>query len=166
MVPIYEHQSFRGFFLIAFINRRALTIQLLDLVGQQVRSVFGFSEEEMPLVKVLEGGTWKVNSVLKTSVSVKLRRNRLVVKFLPRSARKPKDPRFRLYQMAQCFRVKCIYFAINDYSPSLTPLIKRSWNFFTAAAAVLSTISCKIIDRLKYSLHFIHSLPLTTPLIF
>lgn len=37
-----------------------MTVALLDIVGEQVRAKFGLSEEEMPLVKVLEGGTWKV----------------------------------------------------------------------------------------------------------
>ena len=41
-------------------DRRAMTVVLLDKVGEQVRGKFGFSKEEMPLVKVLEGGTWKV----------------------------------------------------------------------------------------------------------
>jgi hypothetical protein len=33
---------------------------LLDVVGEKVRAAFGLTAEEMPLVKVLEGGTWKV----------------------------------------------------------------------------------------------------------
>lgn len=34
---------------------------LLDRVGMQVRSALKLSEEELPLVKVLEAGTWKVS---------------------------------------------------------------------------------------------------------
>jgi hypothetical protein len=42
------------------MRRRALTLALLDRVGEKVRKVFSRSEKEMPLVVVLEGGTWKV----------------------------------------------------------------------------------------------------------
>lgn len=41
------------------IEWRALTVALLDLVGKQVRENLKMSEVELPLVKVLEAGTWK-----------------------------------------------------------------------------------------------------------
>ena len=41
------------------IEWRALTIGLLDKVGEMVRQRLGKSEQELPLVKVLEAGTWK-----------------------------------------------------------------------------------------------------------
>ncbi|KXS22502.1 DUF1688-domain-containing protein [Gonapodya prolifera JEL478] len=41
------------------IEWRALTVPLLDLIAQRVRERLGVSEEELPLAKVLEGGTWK-----------------------------------------------------------------------------------------------------------
>lgn len=40
------------------IEWRALTIALLDQLAEAVRKKLGFSKEEFPLVKVLEGGTW------------------------------------------------------------------------------------------------------------
>ncbi|KAJ3316344.1 hypothetical protein HDU76_001874 [Blyttiomyces sp. JEL0837] len=42
------------------VEWRALTVGLLDLVGRGVRERFGMSERELPLVKVLEAGTWKL----------------------------------------------------------------------------------------------------------
>ena len=41
------------------VEWRALTVALLDLVGQQVRLKLGKTEEEFPLVVCLEAGTWK-----------------------------------------------------------------------------------------------------------
>ncbi len=40
------------------IEWRALTVHLLDVIGEYVRSQLGFSAEAFPLAKVLEGGTW------------------------------------------------------------------------------------------------------------
>ena len=40
------------------IEWRALTVYLLDQLGMELRRVLGFSSEEFPLAKVLEGGTW------------------------------------------------------------------------------------------------------------
>jgi hypothetical protein len=37
---------------------RALTVTLLDRIGEQVRTSLGKSKEELPLVRILEGGTW------------------------------------------------------------------------------------------------------------
>lgn len=40
------------------IEWRALTVALLDRIGQHVRLHLGLDAEKLPLVKVLEGGTW------------------------------------------------------------------------------------------------------------
>jgi hypothetical protein len=40
------------------IEWRALTIQLLDLLADRIREKLGFTPENFPLAKVLEGGTW------------------------------------------------------------------------------------------------------------
>ncbi len=40
------------------IEWRALTVTLLDLIGNEVRSQLKMSKEELPLAKILEGGTW------------------------------------------------------------------------------------------------------------
>ena len=52
-VPLFEPSD------PVIIEWRAMTVALLDLVGSQVRERFGMTAEELPLVKVLEGGTWK-----------------------------------------------------------------------------------------------------------
>jgi hypothetical protein len=41
------------------IEWRALTVALLDRTAERVRTALGLSEEELPLAKVLEGGTWR-----------------------------------------------------------------------------------------------------------
>jgi hypothetical protein len=40
------------------IEWRALTVALLDIIGDKVRARLGQSAEALPLAKVLEGGTW------------------------------------------------------------------------------------------------------------
>ena len=40
------------------VEWRALTVALLDRLAERVRSVLGLHREQMPLAKVLEGGTW------------------------------------------------------------------------------------------------------------
>ncbi len=40
------------------VEWRALTIVMLDKIANNIRSALGFSPEEFPLAKVLEGGTW------------------------------------------------------------------------------------------------------------
>lgn len=40
------------------IEWRALTVHLLDEIGSRVRNKLGFTPEQFPLAKVLEGGTW------------------------------------------------------------------------------------------------------------
>lgn len=41
------------------VEWRALTITLLDRLGKEFRKKLGMSEEEFPLTKMLEGGTWR-----------------------------------------------------------------------------------------------------------
>lgn len=40
------------------VEWRALTVVMLDLIGDRVRHQLGKTAEELPLIKVLEGGTW------------------------------------------------------------------------------------------------------------
>jgi hypothetical protein len=40
------------------VEWRALTVVMLDLIGDRVRALLGKSPDELPLIKVLEGGTW------------------------------------------------------------------------------------------------------------
>ncbi|MBE9062631.1 URC4/urg3 family protein [cf. Phormidesmis sp. LEGE 11477] len=40
------------------VEWRALTIVLLDLIGDRVQQLLDKSPEELPLIKILEGGTW------------------------------------------------------------------------------------------------------------
>ncbi|MGE3973163.1 MAG: URC4/urg3 family protein [Bdellovibrionales bacterium] len=40
------------------IEWRALTVSLLDLIGDKIREKLKMTKEELPLAKVLEGGTW------------------------------------------------------------------------------------------------------------
>ncbi len=40
------------------IEWRALTVTLLDQIGNEVRKILGKTSKELPLVKILEGGTW------------------------------------------------------------------------------------------------------------
>ncbi len=40
------------------IEWRALTVTLLDLIGEEIRKKLKMTSEELPLAKVLEGGTW------------------------------------------------------------------------------------------------------------
>jgi hypothetical protein len=40
------------------IEWRALTVTLLDQIGNEVRKILGKNSVELPLVKILEGGTW------------------------------------------------------------------------------------------------------------
>ncbi len=41
------------------VEWRALTVALLDIIADEVRKILGKSERDLPLVKVLEGGTWQ-----------------------------------------------------------------------------------------------------------
>lgn len=40
------------------VEWRALTVVMLDKIGERVRQLLNKSPEELPLIKVLEGGTW------------------------------------------------------------------------------------------------------------
>jgi hypothetical protein len=46
------------------IEWRALTIALLDRTAAAMRDRLGLSAEELPLAKVLEGGTWRAGREL------------------------------------------------------------------------------------------------------
>jgi hypothetical protein len=46
------------------VEWRALTLALLDRVAERVRDRVGLSAEELPLARVLEGGTWRAGRVL------------------------------------------------------------------------------------------------------
>ena len=46
------------------IEWRALTIYLLDKLNPIIRDKLGLSEEQFPLAKVLEGGTWSAGRQL------------------------------------------------------------------------------------------------------
>jgi Protein of unknown function (DUF1688) len=46
------------------IEWRALTLPLLDRTAERVRAVMGLSPTELPLAKVLEGGTWRAGREL------------------------------------------------------------------------------------------------------
>ncbi|KAJ3282145.1 hypothetical protein HK104_011069 [Borealophlyctis nickersoniae] len=55
----------------AVVEWRALTVALLDKVGKEVREKLGMSEQELPLVKVLEAGTWKAGREIATKLRPK-----------------------------------------------------------------------------------------------
>lgn len=40
------------------VEWRALTVILLDRIAETVRQKFGMTAEQLPLVKILQGGTW------------------------------------------------------------------------------------------------------------
>ncbi|WNG13854.1 URC4/urg3 family protein [Cystobacter fuscus] len=46
------------------VEWRALTVALLDEVGQRVRERLGMTAEQLPLAKVLQGGTWSAGRKL------------------------------------------------------------------------------------------------------
>jgi hypothetical protein len=48
----------------AIIEWRALTVALVDRLAAEVRRMVGLSDEELPLAKVLEAGTWRAGRVL------------------------------------------------------------------------------------------------------
>jgi hypothetical protein len=48
------------------VEWRALTIILLDQTAARLREMLGKSEVELPLAKVLQGGTWSVGRTLAT----------------------------------------------------------------------------------------------------
>jgi hypothetical protein len=46
------------------VEWRALTVALLDRIAEQIRSRLGLSAEQLPLARVLEGGTWRAGRAL------------------------------------------------------------------------------------------------------
>jgi hypothetical protein len=46
------------------VEWRALTLSLLDRTAERLRRQLGLSAEELPLARVLEGGTWRAGRVL------------------------------------------------------------------------------------------------------
>jgi hypothetical protein len=46
------------------VEWRALTVALLDELAPRVRKVLGRSEQDLPLARVLEGGTWAAGRVM------------------------------------------------------------------------------------------------------
>ena len=46
------------------VEWRALTVALLDRTAQRLRDRVGLSPEELPLARILEGGTWRAGRVL------------------------------------------------------------------------------------------------------
>ena len=46
------------------IEWRALTVALLDRTAERMRGILGLSADELPLAKVLEGGTWRAGREL------------------------------------------------------------------------------------------------------
>jgi hypothetical protein len=59
------------------IEWRALTVSLLDIIGDKVRAQLNFTADEFPLAKVLEGGTWwagrKIAATLRKDMSPPLK---------------------------------------------------------------------------------------------
>lgn len=50
----------------AIIEWRALTVQLLDRVGEEVCRRMGKTKQELPLARVLQGGTWSAGRAIAT----------------------------------------------------------------------------------------------------
>jgi hypothetical protein len=46
------------------IEWRALTVALLDLLASDVRTELGLSAEELPLARVLQGGSWSAGRAI------------------------------------------------------------------------------------------------------
>jgi len=57
-----DHQNDVGSELI--VEWRAMTVCLIDLLADKVRQHLGKSKEEMTLMKVLEGGTWRAGRII------------------------------------------------------------------------------------------------------
>jgi len=52
------------------IEWRALTVSLLDQLADSVRSKLGLSADELPLARVLEGGSWSAGRALARELRV------------------------------------------------------------------------------------------------
>lgn len=50
------------------VEWRALTVALVDEIAARFRALVGKSEAELPLVKILEAGTWKAGRVVAKSL--------------------------------------------------------------------------------------------------
>jgi len=46
------------------VEWRAMTVCLIDLLAEKVRKQLGKTKEELPLMKVLEGGTWRAGRII------------------------------------------------------------------------------------------------------
>jgi len=46
------------------VEWRALTVVLLDICAERVRSLLGLTREQLPLAKVLQGGTWSAGRLI------------------------------------------------------------------------------------------------------
>jgi len=46
------------------VEWRAMTVCLLDLLADMVRERLGKTKEELPLMKILEGGTWRAGRII------------------------------------------------------------------------------------------------------
>jgi hypothetical protein len=46
------------------VEWRALTVILLDRLGDQLRQILGLTAEQLPLSQVLQGGTWSTGRML------------------------------------------------------------------------------------------------------
>ena len=46
------------------VEWRALTVILLDRLGEQLREKIGLASEELPLTQILQGGTWSTGRKL------------------------------------------------------------------------------------------------------
>jgi len=46
------------------VEWRALTVCLLDIVAKEIRTALGKTEEELPLARVLQGGTWQAGRLI------------------------------------------------------------------------------------------------------
>jgi len=46
------------------VEWRAMTVCLIDLLAEKVREQLGKTKEELPLMKVLEGGTWRAGRII------------------------------------------------------------------------------------------------------
>ncbi|MBD2213929.1 URC4/urg3 family protein [Nostoc linckia FACHB-104] len=61
LITVKNPEIFRTSHSVAseiIVEWRALTVILLDLIATTVRDKLGMSSEELPLVKILQGGTW------------------------------------------------------------------------------------------------------------
>jgi len=46
------------------VEWRAMTVCLLDILADKVRERLGKTSEELPLMKILEGGTWRAGRII------------------------------------------------------------------------------------------------------